>query len=182
MGPTTLKTDEDIGRHTPCVCGESMCGDTCDLFKVEMAPTPKEFSFGNGMADRSVGLVKTALMAIRIKCRDISDERATIRASTSRNLPPNGRIGLSPCQILSGRSYILESMGARMLMKESEDDEMLSSQKQLAAINEARIKATEADSKYIIEAGMKRPPRAHAEKQIFPNDMVVVFRRIGEEP
>ena len=69
----------------------------------------REAPFENGMVERSVGLVKTAFAAIRSKCREIPDEMALVWSAISRNLVPCVRSGLSPSQVMLGRSNTIDA-------------------------------------------------------------------------
>ena len=112
------------------------------------------------MAERSVGLIKTSFRILNLKCPELPDERLLVRDAISRNMIPNLKSGMSPAQIMIGRSDALAMIESRNLVAEGgTNDEMLRNQVHHKALMGARQAAVQADSEYIIRAGIQRPLR-----------------------
>ena len=122
-----------------------------------------------------------AFRTIREKCETISDKRAMICAAISRNLSPSVKSGLSPSQIMIGRSDLLSSMETRAINPNDGMSETNAAQVQLMAIMEARNCVIAADSNFIIQAGLLRPLRANAREILPPDETVSIYQRIGKE-
>ena len=143
----------------------------------------RECPFENGMAERSVGLIKTSFRILNLKCPELPDERLLVRDAISRNMIPNLKSGMSPAQIMIGRSDALAMIESRNLVAEGEtNDEMLRNQVHHKALMGARQAAVQADSEYIIRAGIQRPLRNGPQVPPKENYSVGVFQKLGKEP
>ena len=132
---------------------------------------------------RSVGIVKTTYRILKQRCATLSDERLIIWSSMCRNLAPNAKSGMSPSQIMLGRSDVISMMESRnWLPIEERNDEMLMNQNILQGLLDARNAAAQADARNIAQAGMQRPLRTNANYRPTTNDTVSVFQKILREP
>ena len=123
-----------------------------------------------------------AFLAIRSNCPTLSDDRALLWATMSRNLSPNFRSGLSPSSIMLGRPNLLDVTEYRTFEPANEHDrEMLTAQIQLAALVGARNAVMEADATHVTQSSMSRALRNNPNGTFSENDTVSVHQRIGKE-
>ena len=155
----------------------------CDLMEIQMILIARECPRENGIAERSVGIIKTTYRILKQRCGSVSDERLIIRAAMCRNLIPNTKSGLAPSQIMLGRSDVVSMMeGRNWLPIEERSDDMLANQNILKGLLGARNVAVQADARNIIQTGTQRPLRNNAHYSPLVNDTVSVFQKALKEP
>ena len=122
-------------------------GELCDLMEIQMVLISRECPFKNGTVERSAGLIKTSYRILKQTSQGLSDERLLIWAAVSRNMIHNLKSGMSPAQIMLGRSDALGMIESRNAAHAKEtDEEMPRNQAHRKALVDARQASIQADS------------------------------------
>ena len=156
--------------------------NVADFLEIQITLINNECPYENGMVEPSVALIKRAFVVIKGRCANLTDGRALLWATMSRNLAPNFRSGLSPSYIMLGRSNLLDVMESKVFEQVTDENrEMLSAQLQLSAMVAARNRVMKTDAQFAIASSMTRPLRNNASEVFRGNDMVAILQRIGKE-
>ena len=132
------RPSEILADRGPAFIGASWVG-ICDLMDMQMLLIPRECPYENGMVERSVGLLKISYRILKQRCPALSDERLLLWSAMGRDLIPNTRRGMSPSQIMLGRSDATSMLESRNWLPESKtDEEMSRNQDRAKALIEAK--------------------------------------------